>query len=157
VINSITVHKLDHGGRETWHYTGIALARGETWLCLEAYFNGPEGDAGYVVWQRGDRFVEDFYTDRWYNVFEIHDAAHDGIKGWYCNISYTASITDNSVRWRDLELDIWVSPVGEVLLLDQDEFAALPIDTDIRIRALTAVDDLRSQIARREEPFNVLP
>jgi len=156
MANSITVYKLDHQGRETWRYSGTALARGETWLRLEAFFNGLEGDAGYIIWQHGDRFVEYFYTDRWYNIFEIHHATTDVIKGWYCNITYPATITADSVSWRDLALDVWISPVGEVRLLDEDEFADLPIEVETRSRALAAVDELQSQIARREEPFDKL-
>ena len=98
VTDNITVYKQDHEGHETWQYTGTELARGETWLRLEAIFNGPEGDAGYVVWHHGDRFVEYFFTDRWYNIFEIHDSPSDLIKGWYCNITYPASIKDEIGR-----------------------------------------------------------
>lgn len=154
--DSTTVYKLDYQGKETWRYTGVVVGRSETWLRLEAYFNGPEGDAGYIVWRHGDRFVEYFYTDRWYNIFEIHDVTTDTIKGWYCNITYPATISTDSVSWRDLALDVWVSPKGDMMVLDEDEFAALPIDNETRNRAQAAVDDLRTQIARCEEPFNVL-
>jgi predicted RNA-binding protein associated with RNAse of E/G family len=156
MADMITVYKLDYQGNETWQYSGAVIARGETWLRLEAFFYGPEGDAGYMVWRHGDRFVEYFYTDRWYNIFEIHDAANDTLKGWYCNITYPATITAESVSWRDLALDVWISPAGEVRILDEDEFAALPIDEETRNRAWAAVDDLRAQIARCEEPFNTL-
>ena len=156
MAESITVYKLDHEGHETWQYSGVMLDRDETRLRLEALFNGPERDAGYVVWQHGDRFVEYFYTDRWYNIFEIHDAHNDAIKGWYCNITYPATLTDDSVSWRDLALDVWISPGGKEQLLDEDDFAVLPIDAETRVQALAGLDDLRSQIVRREEPFNAL-
>jgi uncharacterized protein len=157
VTNTITVYKLDYEGRETWRYTGVVVARGDTWLRLEALFNGPERDDGYIIWRHGDRFVEYFYTDRWYNIFEIHDADTDAIKGWYCNVTFPATLSAESVSWRDLALDVWISPSGEVMTLDEDEFAVLPVDAATRARALTAVDDLRAQIVRRDEPFNQLP
>ncbi|OQY20658.1 MAG: hypothetical protein B6I35_10355 [Anaerolineaceae bacterium 4572_32.2] len=46
-------------------------------------------DLGYVALEPSDRWTECFYTDRWYNVFEIH-AADDSLKGWYCNITRPA-------------------------------------------------------------------
>src|SRR5258708_17297644 len=154
----VTVYKLDHSGREKWHYSGVVLDRGVTWLRLEARFNGPEADDGYIVWRHGDRFVEYFYTDRWYNIFEIHDVHDDAIKGWYCDVIYPPTITEESVQWRDLALDVWISPTGEVRTLDEDEFAALAahLDAATQARAVQAVEEIYTHFARREPPFDAI-
>lgn len=126
----VTVLKLDHDGRETLRYHGRVLERGPRHIRLEAPFDRDDVDAGYVVFRRGDRFVETFYTDRWYNVFAIYDA--DGLKGWYCNICRPAVISQTAVSCDDLALDVWVSAEGEALVLDQEEFDALPISDEER-------------------------
>ncbi len=152
---NITICKLDYEGRETWRYTGKVLQCGPTWVRLEAFFNRPDNDAGYVVFRQGDRFVELFFSDRWYNIFEIHDLDDDRVKGWYCNLTYPAEIEETVVRNRDLALDVWVNSDGECQVLDEDEFAELPIDAETRANVLLALDDLRSRIERREDPFAV--
>ena len=44
----------------------------------------------HATLRRGDRFIETYYTDRWYNIFEIHAREDDRLKGWYCNIAKPA-------------------------------------------------------------------
>ncbi len=155
-MTNITVRKLDYTGREVWRYSGTTLERGASWIKLQAYFNRDDRDDGYVVWRRGDRFVEWFYADRWYNIFEVHDVADDRLKGWYCNITRPATIDDQTIGNEDLALDVWINPTGEVQILDEDEFAALPLDTMTRDKAWQAVDELQMRIQRRDAPFNLL-
>lgn len=153
----ITIRKFDYAGRETWRYTGTLVERDAHHTVIEAFFDRPDRDDGYVVWRTGDRFLEWYYTDRWYNVFRVHDVDDGRIKGWYCNVTRPATISDDSIIWPDLALDVWVTPGGEVQLKDEDEFAALPLDAETRASALHAVEDLRAHIARREPPFELLP
>lgn len=156
MADEITICKLDHDGRETWRYTGRIIEQGATWVKIEAYFNRLDSDAGYVVFRQGDRFVEWFYTDRWYNIFEIHDVADDHLKGYYCNITHPAIIEANKIGWPDLALDVWIDPKGNIQLLDEGDFTALPIDEVTRANAHHAVKELRAHIARREAPFERL-
>jgi len=58
-----------------------------------------------------------------------------------------------SILWFDLALDVWVSPVGDVLVLDQDEFAELTLDAATQRAALAAVDELKARIERGDAPF----
>lgn len=112
--NKVTVYKLDHDGREVWQYPARVLARAPHHVRLEAFFNRDDTDLGYVVFKRGDRFIETFYDDRWYNVFAVYDRDDGELKGWYCNICRPAEITASAVRCDDLALDIWVTPEGRV-------------------------------------------
>ncbi len=68
----ITVRKLDAAGKQVFSYSGIVLRRDENCVQLEAHFSHDTIDVDYVVLERGDRFVEWHYADRWYNVFKIH-------------------------------------------------------------------------------------
>lgn len=152
----ITVRKLDDNGREVFSYKGELVERGDNWILVEAYFTRDDVDDGYVVFRKGDRYLEWFYTDRWYNIFELHDVSDDHLKGWYCNITRPARISDDSVSWSDLALDVFISPAGEVLIVDEDEFTALPLDESMRRQAWDAVAALKDQLKRRESPFDQL-
>lgn len=138
----ITVIKNDHTGREVWRYEGMTLIRHPQHVVLEAIFNRDDMDLGYTVFRRGDRFVEWFYTDRWYNVFEIHDVDDDHIKGWYCNFTRPARLTGSQVEADDLALDLWVSADASKQVLDRDEFDALPISEHERGEVERALETL---------------
>jgi protein associated with RNAse G/E len=155
-IQEVTIYKHDHTGREVWQYSGKILARDENSVQLEAYFNRDDMDAGYVKFRRNDRFVEWFYSDKWYNIFEIHDVNDDRLKGWYCNMSRPAHIDTTTVRTDDLALDVWVSPIGQIQLLDEDEYANLPLEDSERTQVLAALDELRIMVAAQKGPFSAI-
>ena len=138
----ITVHKLDHNGREVWQYPATVLERGRRHIRLEAFFNRDDMPLGYAVFRRGDRFVETFYSDCWYNIFAVYDRDDGGLKGWYCNVCRPALISESAVRCDDLALDAWVSPNGETIVLDEDEFEGLSITDDDRRRAQNGLSQL---------------
>jgi len=148
------VQKRNHLGVVVWSYEGEEVERGDQHIILNAFFNRDDRDDGYFVWQRNDRFLEWYYTDRWYNVFKIHDRDTDAIRGWYCNISRPAVITDFLVYADDLELDVFVSPAGEITLKDEVEFNALDISAEDRARALEAADAIRQLAAAKTPPFD---
>ena len=154
--NAVTVIKNDHTGKEVWRYEGQIIERGSDYIILEALFNRDDRNDGYVVWRRGDRFVETFYTNRWHNVFEVHDVADDHIKGWYCNMARPAEIEGNIVQSDDLALDLFVHPDGRTALLDDEEFAALPISDAERGHVWDAVDKLIVQAKEGKPPFQIV-
>lgn len=138
-MSELTVYKLDEHGREVWRYPATVLARGPAMIRLEAFFNRDHVDLGYVVFARGDRFVETFFEDRWYNVFAVYGRENDIFKGWYCNVCRPAEITRDSVRCEDLALDVWVTPAGETRIEDEEEFATLEIPAEDRRRGREAL------------------
>lgn len=120
---SVTVVKQDPHGREKTRYQGEVIEHLPHGVVIQAQWTRPRHDLGYVVFEPGDRFVEYYYTDRWFNIFDIADAR--GLrKGWYCNIAEPAHITEQQIEQVDLLLDVWVSLEGQPLILDEDEFAA---------------------------------
>lgn len=139
---AIRVLKLDLSGQVTWQYDGRLLKRGAHSVILEALFDKPDFALLDVVLRKGDRFVETYYDNRGYNVFEIYDRDAAGFKGWYCNLSRPARIAGATVSWVDLALDLWVWPDGRRVLLDQDEFDALPIDQAERAQVMRSLLEL---------------
>jgi protein associated with RNAse G/E len=143
-IQPITVRKLNLRGEQTWSYSGVILERASNSVKLEARFSRETMDVGYTVFEIGDRFVERFFADRWYNIFEVHSVHDDHVKGWYCNITQPAVIEDDVVSAVDLALDVWIAPDGSTRVLDEDEFAALDLTEPDRRSALDALEALKS-------------
>ncbi|GAB4402237.1 MAG: hypothetical protein OHK0052_25610 [Anaerolineales bacterium] len=142
--DDVWVVKQDVEGRETWRYRGRVLAREAAWLRLEAFFNR-EDTLFHGIWlKKGDRFVETFYTDRWYNVFAMYDRDDGGFKGWYCNVCFPAEFADDAVCYRDLALDLLVYRDGRQVVLDEDEFALLHLPPEAGAQALVALAQLQA-------------
>jgi predicted RNA-binding protein associated with RNAse of E/G family len=150
----ITVYKYDYQGEEVYAYKAHLLDFGPDWVSVYATFEREDVDLGVVVLRQGDRFTEWFYADRWYNVFRVEDGVSGELKGWYCNITRPAVITAESVGADDLQLDIFVTPTGNLFLLDEDEFSALDIPVDERMAAVQAVELVRQAVAARITPFS---
>ncbi len=152
---TVTVIKNDHTGQEVWRYEGVILERSATRIVLEASFDRDDMDLGYVTFRRGDRFVEYFYSDRWYNIFEVHERDSGRLKGWYCNFSRPAEFNTAAIRADDLALDLFVHPDGQMLVLDREEFERLALDDRERQAVLDALDELCRQVEARQAPFTV--
>ena len=148
----ITVLKRNLNGEVTWQYEGRVLRREANNVVLEAFFNRDDMPFLGVVLKRDDRFLETFYTDRWYNIFEIFDHDDGKFKGWYCNIGFPAVFEDNTVSYIDLALDLWVAPDGTQTVLDEDEFLAMPINVATRAQAISALDELKEIFANEKPP-----
>ena len=148
----ITVLKKNVEGKITWQYEGVVLQREENVVILEAFFNRDDLPFMNVVLKRNDRFVETFYSDKWFNIFEIYDRDDDHFKGYYCNIATPAEIEDGVVSFVDLALDLWVSASGEQTVLDEDEYEDLQVDGPTRRRALAALEELKERFKTNDPP-----
>ena len=142
-MDAITVLKLNPKGQETWRYTGLVLNWFDNAVLLEARFNRPDLPFHGIVFGHNDRFVEIFYSDRWYNLFQIHDREDGRLKGWYCNIGRPAVIQDGQVSYVDLALDLLVYPDGHQLVLDEEDYLKLQLTPDERSQTDIAMRHLR--------------
>ncbi|MBX3002634.1 MAG: DUF402 domain-containing protein [Anaerolineales bacterium] len=124
-MTEITVYKQNPAGELMYSWAGQLLHYRSPEALVEARFNAKSGMMEEIALQQGDRFIETYYDDRWFNVFEIRDKDDDRLKGWYCNVSAPAIIAAHQVSFRDFALDLLVYPDGRQVVLDEDEFAAL--------------------------------
>jgi uncharacterized protein len=152
--DSIVIKKFNFAHELMWSYAGHVIERTPTRIKLEARFNRETTDFGYAVFEKNDRFVEWFFADRWYNIFEIHSVQDDHLKGWYCNIVQPALFQDGEIAQVDLALDVWIEPAGSTLILDEDEFVALNLDAATRAHARQAMNELLGLVQRRVPPFD---
>ena len=148
----IRVQKKNPAGEVTYEYEGILLSRNDHTIVLEAFFDRPDMPFMDVVFMTGDRFVEYYYTDRWYNIFVIYDRDDGKIKGWYCNIGKPAVFEDGVVSYIDLALDLWVSLSREQTVLDEDEFEALELNQELRAGALKGLEELKQLFLNDKPP-----
>jgi nicotinamide-nucleotide amidase len=145
----VRIHKHTWQGERQISYDSTVTTRDRDQVVVKAYwqFPTPTRDLGYVTLINGDLFIETFYLDRWYNVFEIR-SPEGVLKGWYANVTRPAYELDGALIWEDLFLDVWMSPHGEVLYLDEDEFVeAAP--------HLTPLDRVSAQGAVRQATENL--
>ena len=150
----ITVVKLNALREVKITYQGEALERLADGVVIQAYWTLAARELGYTRFEPGDRFIEYYYTKRWYNIFDI--ASADGTrKGWYCNVAEPARFFENRIEQIDLFIDVWVKPEGETLILDEDEFAA---DTTLSERqrhgAREGLQALLEIVATRQGTFS---
>ena len=153
-MNKITVIKRNAEGVETWRYAARELLREKNLVVLAALFNRDDTRLGDVVIKKNDHFLEFFFSDRWYNIFEIRDRDDHSLKGWYCDICKPAIITENQISYVDLSLDLWVFPDGRKVVYDEDEFNQLDLKPDLREGALNSLRNLKDNFF---EIVNKLP
>jgi protein associated with RNAse G/E len=149
-MNEITVSKRNEHNLETWRYKACLLENENGRIVLEATFDREDINVHGMLLAKGDRFVETYYTNQWYNIFEIHAGEDDQLRGWYCNIGQPAEFDGQVLSYIDLALDLLVFPDGRQIVLDEDEFAELDITDQMRQQALYALANLRSLFRDKE-------
>lgn len=139
-------------GEITYHYEGLVLHRTENEVTIEALFNRDDLPFMDIVLKRNDRFVETFFTDRWYNIFRIYDCQTGVFKGTYCNIAKPAEITADFISYVDLALDLWVSTDGIQTVLDEDELLQLGLEAPLHEKVYQSLRDLQQYLSPKSPP-----
>jgi hypothetical protein len=151
--DTVTIRKLDAAGREVWRWQATVRRVDSHSVQVEARFNAPEVDRFGLAFRRDDRLLETYFSDRWYNVFAVHDRDKGSFKGWYCNICRPAILADGEIRWEDLALDVVVLPDRRSAVLDEEEMTALPLAESERQKAWQAVQELLGLARDGTGPF----
>lgn len=155
----VTVEKRKLDGMVVTRYEGKLISHHDMQTIIECRFTF-DAVKPYVSFCCGDRSVETFYHDRWYHIVELHSVIDDQLKGWYCNITFPPTIRENSNEMRivytDLEIDVFVDPKGNFLILDEDELGLLNLDPKTERQVWSSVESLRKQVLRKELPFHKL-
>ena len=148
-MEKFLVIKQNPAGEETWRYAGKLIERGNNYLVIEAFFDREDMNFFGMQLCTGDRFLETYYFDRWYNIFEIYDRKDGNLKGWYCNICNPAVEERGTVIYKDLALDLLVFPDGSQIVLDQDEFEKLNLTPKEKNFALEALKELKENFNQK--------
>ena len=89
-----------------------------------------------------------FWRDRPYNAYHWIDSNHDPV-ALYFNIADGTRISSRAVEWRDLAVDVLITPDGRCRVLDEDE---LPADIDPAL--MRYINQARDDLCR--EPLSRL-
>ena len=102
-----------------------------------------------------DSFTGLFWTDRWYNVYQIDRT--EGVL-FYANVAMPCQFDGSVLRWVDLDIDIVYHVDGSIVVKDEQEFEEhvllFAYPEDVVDRALEARDELLSLARAGEFPFN---
>ena len=103
-----------------------------------------EGRVEDLVLPSGTLSFGYFWTEKFYNVY--HWITPNGeTLGLYFNISDSTRITAEQIYWRDLTVDVLMTP-GRCRVLDEDE---LPADLDAEL--LRRIENARDEVLRNGE------
>jgi len=141
-MSELVVIKLDTHGVEKWRYPARLLELRSNAVVIEAFFNREDTEVAGMVIPSNARFVEIYFSDRWFNIYEMYTPG-GALLGWYCNICQPAEISTERISYVDLALDLLVYPDGRQIVLDEDEFEALQPDAGLRDQAQRALTELR--------------
>jgi hypothetical protein len=83
-----------------------------------------------ILLRKGTLSLGYFWQDRPYNAYHWIDAQQQTI-ALYFNVSDSTIISAESIAWRDLMVDVLITPDGYCRVLDEDE---LPADIDAELR-----------------------
>lgn len=118
-------------GTESTRYPGtlVETSAPAPWIKIEAIWDAPVVNAAGLMFEPGDILREFYSPIHPFNAFAV--ATTDGThKGWYGNVTYPAflldDVSDPTLVWHDLYLDLVVLADGTVHLLDDDELDAAP-------------------------------
>ena len=145
ISQEIDIIKLNIDGTEKWRYKGRILSLNGHEIYIEAFFDQQDLEIHGLFIGKNDRFLETYYSDRWYNIYEIYARDQGGLRGWYCNISTPVRYGEKSISYIDLALDLIILPDGSQIIVDQDEFLELNIPPLMRAESLKALDELRNK------------
>lgn len=148
-MTDVSVIKFDYSGKEVYRYDGKLRSSANGEFVVEAPFGMQRDTIHGIQMKLGDLFVETYYADRWYNIYEVHDVDDDRIKFWYCNVAFPAQLKDGQLSFRDLALDLFVYPDGRQEVLDEEEFEAMKLRSDERQHALDGLAQLKQVFTQR--------
>ena len=144
-MKSVLVRKLDAHGKTLLCWPASLLQHTPEFFQVEARFSHSDRlQLDYALFERGDRFVEWFFTARWYSIYQIFGRADNLLKGWYCNVTRPAQVVSGEIHTVDLALDLWVAPDGTQQVLDEDEFADLQLNPCEQAEARSALAELQA-------------
>lgn len=155
-LDQITVRVLKYDGSESRRWQASVSRQEEGLIVLDAQF---EADVQHDLLgkiSRGTRTIEYYWLDRWYNVFRFLESS-GATKLFYCNVNLPPVISDRTLTYIDLDIDVLVEPNFGYRILDLEEFeensTRYNYPQQLKAQAHAAVDQLISLIKTRQFPF----
>ncbi len=152
----IYVCSTKYDGSPHWEFDSWFVSEEGT-LLVTLNFAGQQLQTSDGPWTTPYDTRNHFWSDRWYNVMRLELPHGGGLHGWYCNVTTPVMYDGETVRYADLDLDLFVPARGEPEVLDEDEFeqngARMGYPAEVVERARLALDQLLGLVREGEFPF----
>ena len=147
--------KLGHDRRLIFSWTGQVLHDDGNRTVIKAPWAGTDRPLflGYTVFEPGDTFVETYYRERWFSIWQVVSHRTGRTKGWYCNICQPFERDGDELRFVDMELDVFVFPDGRFVILDEDDLERAQLPDSEKIAARAGLEEVSTWILERRPPF----
>ncbi len=107
----------------------------------------------------GTMSYEYFWLDRWYNVFRFHEPGGE-FRLFYCNICMPPLLTDESLSYVDLDIDVVVGSDGKAATLDTEDFVRNAVrfgyPENVKRKVSETVVELLGYIQEKKFPFDTV-
>jgi protein associated with RNAse G/E len=154
----ITVRACKYDGSLHREWQAELIERGPELLVLDGRFAEEVRHPLLGTLKRGTISIEYYWLDHWYNVFRFLEPTGE-LRNYYCNVNQPPSFDGQVLSYKDLDIDIMVTPSLSYTILDEDEFEAnaarFNYPPEVRQRARQARDELVHLIESRQFPFNI--
>ncbi|MBN1936932.1 MAG: DUF402 domain-containing protein [Anaerolineae bacterium] len=145
--------KYDGSLRDEW--PGQLIEKRDTLLRVYVPAGTEEIVHGHHHQVMADTFTGLFWTDRWYNVWQLDRT--EGVL-FYANVAMPCQFNDSVLRWFDLDIDIVCYADGSVVVKDEQEFEKrilrFAYPEDVIECALAARDELLRLAKAGAFPFD---
>lgn len=153
----VTVHSRSYDGRIKRSWRARLSRLEDSLIVLEGVFEEEVRHALLGTIAEGTLSTEFFWTDRWYSVFRFREPG-GALRNFYGNINTPVTLSDGVLSFRDLDIDVLVTPEFSYQILDEEEFELNSSQSDYPpeygVQAFRALAELLALIKHREFPFD---
>jgi len=157
-LEEIIVRSCKHDGRVNRSWPARVTRREGSLIVLDAFFAEEVRHTLIGTIEAGTLSTEFFWTDRWYSVFRFQTPEGRLLK-FYCNINTPPRLSEGTLTFIDLDVDLLVNPDYSSTILDVDEFERhsqiYQYPAAYRVGVQRALDELQHLITERQFPFSL--
>ncbi|MDI1241777.1 MAG: DUF402 domain-containing protein [bacterium] len=148
-IYTVNSRKIDRTIRRSWKCDHISTDNDKVDL-IGSFEQSVEHSALGII-ASGTISRERFYFKRWYNFF-IFQHPTGNLRNYYVNICMPPVVSDATIDYIDLDIDLIVWPDGQWQTLDLEEFEANRVEfgypESVAARALATLAELERLMVR---------
>lgn len=156
--SEVTVNARDLAGELKKSWKCRKLDREGTTLILLGEFTEEVQHDELGLVRAGTLSYEYFFPDRWYNVFRFEEPSGT-LRNWYCNITMPPEISDHTIEYVDLDIDVLIWPDRSIKILDVEEYEENARKHDLpdasREQVSLALTEVLAAFRDDKFPFNV--
>lgn len=120
--NIFTINSRKFDGRIHKSWNAEMIQENDALLVFKGVFEKEVNHKFLGVIRRGTVSYEYYWTNRWYNVFRFHEP-EGNFRNFYCNVNQPPTLTEKTLDYIDLDIDVLIWRDWQYQILDLEEFA----------------------------------